>query len=72
MTTVPNPPSQTLAPNLLTYITNHATAVVPLTNLAGVLLVIQGEETLIANDQPAPGYLLLFLDAPPPPITNNQ
>lgn len=71
MTTVPNPPpSQTLPPDLLTYIANHATAVVPLTDLAGVLITVLGQETLIANDQPAPGYLLIFLNTPPPTLSH--
>ena len=47
-------------------IRDHTTAAVPLTNLLGVLLDILGQETLIANDTPAPAYLLLFLSEPVP------
>lgn len=63
---VPNP----IPPDLLTYIANHATAAVPLTDLAGVLITVLGQETLIANDQPAPGYILIFLNTPPPTLSH--
>ena len=65
------PAASILSPELTHYITAHTTAIVPLTDLTGVLITILGQETLIANDQPAPGYLLIFLDSPPPPLLSH-
>lgn len=66
MTTPPAPALLAVPPAWLDHIRTHTTAAVPLTHLLGVLLDILGQETLIANDTPAPAYLLIFLDTPVP------